>query len=78
MLDWILEPEPVDRADRARLFDETVAAFMRGASVPDDELLRGGRKRGHRLGRRAQQGVQGVGRAARLSVLIGRGVRARR
>ena len=37
MLDWILEPEPVDRADRARLFEETVTAFMRGASVPDDE-----------------------------------------
>jgi AcrR family transcriptional regulator len=37
MLDWILEPEPVDRADRARLFEETVTAFMRGASVRDDE-----------------------------------------
>ena len=37
MLDWILEPAPVDRVLRARLFEETVAAFIRGASVPEDE-----------------------------------------
>ena len=38
MLDWILEqPDEVDGADRAGLFEETVAAFFRGASVPLDE-----------------------------------------
>jgi AcrR family transcriptional regulator len=34
MLDWILER---GSADRARVFEETVAAFLRGAAVPLDE-----------------------------------------
>jgi hypothetical protein len=34
MLDWILEP---DGADRATVFEETVAAFLRGVAVPLDE-----------------------------------------
>ena len=34
MLDWILQP---DEADRAAVFEETVAAFLRGVAVPLDE-----------------------------------------
>jgi AcrR family transcriptional regulator len=34
MLDWILEP---DALDRAAVFEETVAAFLRGVAVPLDE-----------------------------------------
>ena len=34
MLDWILEP---DGADRAAVFEETIAAFLRGVAVPLDE-----------------------------------------
>jgi AcrR family transcriptional regulator len=34
MLDWILEP---DGADRARYFEEAVAAFLTGVAVPLDE-----------------------------------------
>jgi AcrR family transcriptional regulator len=34
MLDWILEP---DGAERRRVFEETVAGFLRGVAVPLDE-----------------------------------------
>jgi AcrR family transcriptional regulator len=34
MLDWILDP---DGADRAAVFEETVAAFLRGVAVPLDK-----------------------------------------
>jgi predicted metal-dependent enzyme (double-stranded beta helix superfamily) len=34
MLDWILDP---DGAGQAAVFEETVAAFLRGVAVPLDE-----------------------------------------